>query len=314
MKTALIIGITGNFGVEMARALKAQNWTIKVLMRDASKAPDFVVPEHIIEGSARDESTVDQASEGVDLIVYAANPKYHRWHEEALQMLEPTAKVAELKQLKILFPGNVYNFAPQAQSIHEETMMNPPTDKGQIRIAMERRLKEAANKGARVLIVRAGDFLGPKMHMSWLDFIAKRKSQGLTMSMPHSDQHVHFWSYLPDLCANAGLLAEKIDSDFEIYHDPGLALTTADWVQALQERGVMVKVKPFPWWFFKAVSPFNPVLREVLKMRYLWQETVVLDGSKMRATLGEQLHATPLSSVIEQVLLVGEADKSLKFA
>jgi nucleoside-diphosphate-sugar epimerase len=237
------------------------------------------------------------------MIVYAANPQYHRWHEDALQMLEPTAKVAEARQLKILFPGNVYNFAPQAKAIGEGALMNPPTDKGEIRVAMEQRLKQAATNGASVLIVRAGDFLGPNMHMSWLDFIAKPKNRKLTMSMPHPEHHVHYWSYLPDLCANAELLVGKLESNFEIYHDPGLALTTDDWLKAFRECGVVVKVKSFPWWFFKVVSPFNPVLREVLKMKYLWLDTLVLDGSKMRKALGEQIHATPLTSIIEQVLI-----------
>lgn len=303
MKTALIIGVTGNFGNEMALALKAQNWNVKALMRDVSKAPEWMEPKNAIQGSARDDVAVKRACEGVDLIVYAANPQYHRWHEEALQMLEPVARIAEINKLSLLFPGNVYNFAPEAGRIKEVSSMAPPTDKGEVRVAMEQRLKEASKLGAKVTIVRAGDFLGPRTHMSWVDFIAKQKNGQMTFSMPHTAEHTHYWTFLPDLCANAALLVEQERSDFEVFHDPGLALQTSDWQQAFKDNAQILKVKGFPWWFFKVVSPFNPMLREVLKMQYLWRDNVVLDGTKMKEVLGSRLEQTSLAEVVEQLFL-----------
>ena len=108
MKTALIIGITGNFGGQMAQTLLQNGWQIRSLMRDRSKAPSWLPSSQIYIGSAQDENAVLRASQGVNLVVYAANPAYHRWHEEAMLTLEPTVRVAERLKLRILFPGNVY--------------------------------------------------------------------------------------------------------------------------------------------------------------------------------------------------------------
>jgi nucleoside-diphosphate-sugar epimerase len=49
---------------------------------------------------------------------------------------------------------------------------HPPTRKGAIRVQMERRLREASERGVRTLIVRAGDFFGPHARNNWF-------SQGL---------------------------------------------------------------------------------------------------------------------------------------
>ena len=298
MKTALIIGITGNFGGQMAQSLLKSGWQIKALMRDKSKAPNWLSPFQIHVGSARDENAVTRAAQDTALIVYAANPAYHRWHQEAMQMLEPVARVAETLKLRILFPGNVYGYSPGQKAKTESDTMQPPTDKGEIRLRMEARLKQASENGATVTIVRAGDFLGPNMHLGWLDYMLKGKGGRFSFAMPHNEQHVHYWTYLPDLCANTVKLIDSPESDFDVWHDLGLALNRYDWSRAFADNGYDLKTKNFPWWFFKIASPFSPMLREVLKMKYLWQSNVVMDGIRLKKKLGVELHETSLTKIV----------------
>ncbi|MFC3851725.1 NAD(P)H-binding protein [Salinispirillum marinum] len=303
MKTALIIGINGNFGLEMAKALREQGWAIRALLREPTKAPNWLIPEDIVQGSAQDEEAVLRAAEGVELLVYAANPPYHRWPQEALAMLEPSVKAAEQHKLQILFPGNVYAFAPQPELIDESVTARPPTAKGLIRQQMEQRLQQATERGAQVLIVRAGDFIGPDTHLSWLNIIAKVKGDRVRLQLPHNADHVHYYSYLPDLCKNTALLLQQPLAAWEVFHDPGLALTKADWQQAFQELGVKFKISSFPWWGLALAALFSPMMREVKKMRYLWEQPVVLNGEKMAQRLGADRHATSLPFVIKQTLL-----------
>ncbi len=307
MKTALVIGVTGNFGREMAIALAASGWAVKALMRYPSNRPSGIPLVEVVKGSASVKVDVEQAVQDCELIVYAANPKYHRWPQEAMAMLEPVAQVAEQRKLRLLFPGNVYNFNPQEQPVTEATAMQPPSAKGAIRVQMETRLKQASENGAQVTIMRAGDFLGGGMHMSWLDFMLKGKHGHYSLAMPHDTKHVHFWTYLPDLCANAATLLNEPVTDFDVWHDPGFALTTADWQQAFAQLKVEATIKRFPWWAFMFIAPFNPMIKEVQKMRYLWQQPVVLDGTKMRAALGERRQETGLN-----VILAAMIDRSEK--
>lgn len=300
MKKALIIGITGNFGSHMAQALHLAGWQVSALMRNASKAPSWLTAAQITPGDVRDTVTLQAAAAGQDLIVYAANPPYHQWPEHALAMLEPVLAVAEQNHQRVLFPGNVYGFAPQQSLIDEQTQPQAPTEKGRIRIAMEQRLAQAAQQGAQVTIVRAGDFFGPGMHLSWLNMTMKVKATSVRYSAPHDESHCHYWSYLPDLCANAVALVENASENLEVYHDPGFHLTTNDFAHAFGELGKTFKRSRLPWWLYSVIALFNPTLREVLKMRYLWQQPVLLSGEKMKQSLGQRYQATTLQQTLEK--------------
>lgn len=302
MKTALIIGINGNFGSQMASELAARGWRIRALLRDKGRAPKWLNRTDIVQGDACDPVAVNQAADGAELLVYAANPPYHRWSEQALAMLEPAVAIAQARQLTLLFPGNVYGFAPQSNLIDEAVLQRPPTEKGRIRRQMETRLQQASERGARVLILRAGDFIGQDTSSTWVDLMLKMRKDTALLRLPHGPEHCHYWSYLPDLCANAAMLLERMDQTFEVYHDPGLALSTEDWRRAFVELGGKLRLQRFPWWALAAMRPFSPMIREVWAMRYLWQQPVLMDGQRLRDRLGAQRQQTPLNDILLQVL------------
>lgn len=302
MKTALVLGINGNFGRQMAQALTAQGWSIKALIRKSSKAPSETPVNDLIVGSATDSALLRQTVQGVDLIVYGLNPPYHQWDPSAMTLLEPIAALAEELRLHILFPGNVYGFAPQPELIDESVAPHPPTDKGVIRVKMEQRLKQASENGAKVTLIRAGDFMGPYMHLGWIDHLVKRSSGHIKLSLPHTSDHQHHWSYLPDLCANAVSVVAIQTRSFEIWHDPGLQLAESDWCNAFHALGYEINQCRFPWWFFSIIAPFNPMLKEVLKMRYLWQQPILLNGDKWRMALGSAFQRTAFTDVLVNVL------------
>jgi nucleoside-diphosphate-sugar epimerase len=310
MKTALVIGINGNFGSHIAHALRDQGWSIRALLRDPAKAPAGLALEAVLQGDAQDPIAVKRAAQGVDALVYAANPPYPLWAQQAMAMIEPSVQAAETLGLQLVFPGNVYTFAPQAGPIDEAVAPNPPTDKGVIRLRMEERLYQASQRGARVLIVRAGDFIGPNTHMTWVNLMATVSNQGVTLKLPHDAHHVHCYSYLPDLCSNTALLLREPLPQWAVFHDPGLAVSEADWRSAFAQLDVPVTVRRFPWWGLQLAALFSPLLREVQKMRYLWQQPVLLNGHKWQERLSSEMKATPLTEVIRQAVLNTDGRRS----
>lgn len=298
MKTALILGITGNFGLQMALALKTEGWKIKALLRDESKAPQWLEKENRIVGNASEKAKIMAAAKEVDLIVYGVSPAYHRWHIEAMILLEPSVVVAEELGIRLLFPGNVYNFAPNESRISETQTMKPVSEKGVIRVAMEARLRKASDHGAKITIVRAGDFIGPNAHATWMNMLLKEKNGKVKMAFPHDENHVHYWTYLPDLCENVAKLMGIGQASFEVWHDPGLALNRTDWQKAFSANGRTLKTANFAWWRFKIIASVVPLVREVIKMKYLWQQPVILDGEKMKRALGDQYSATDLTEIL----------------
>ena len=83
-------------------------------------------------------------------------------------MIENTLAAAQATGAHILLPGTIYNYGPDAFPVlREDSPQRATTHKGTIRIALERKLEEAARHGVRSLIVRFGDFFGPKPGNNW---------------------------------------------------------------------------------------------------------------------------------------------------
>ena len=118
---------------------------------------------------AMQRADVLAAAQGCSVIVHAVNPPgYRRWAELVLPMLDNTIAAATARGATIVLPGTVYNYGPDVFPLLAETApQQPVTRKGAIRVALEQRLQAATQLGARVLIVRAGDFFGPQAGNSW---------------------------------------------------------------------------------------------------------------------------------------------------
>src|ERR1700733_9925660 len=108
-----------------------------------------------IQGDAMDRASVVAAAVGVQLIVHAVNPpRYRNWRGTVLPMIDNTIAAAKSAGARVVLPGTVYNFAPDAgPAIGEDAPQAPVTRKGAIRAELERRLHAASEEGVRVLIL-----------------------------------------------------------------------------------------------------------------------------------------------------------------
>src|SRR5262249_54011553 len=117
-RTALIIGATGGIGSETARALVAAGWTVRALHRnpvEAGRRFAWMGRVDWRKGDAMNQADVIAAASGVGLVVHAANPAgYRNWKGLQLPMLESAVAGAKAAGARIVFPGTVYNFGPEA--------------------------------------------------------------------------------------------------------------------------------------------------------------------------------------------------------
>jgi len=311
-RTALVIGVTGSFGGHAAQALIKRGWRIRALARNPAAAEQKAGPRTPIEwikGDAMNAADVIAAAEGVQVIVHAANPPgYRNWRGLALPMLRSTIAAAKQVGARIVLPGNVYNFAPDAgPAIAEDAPQASQTRKGAIRVDMENRLRIASVEGAKVLIVRAGDYFGPAAPNSGLGWLTTRRKGRLTgVYAPGPADVGHAWAYLPDLAeTTARLLDREAElADFEVFHFKGQWLDRADALAASIRRVTerpKLPIRPFPYRMVIALSPFVETFRELLEMRYLQQKPIGLDNTKLKAFLGAEPH-TPLDVAIGATL------------
>jgi nucleoside-diphosphate-sugar epimerase len=310
--TALVIGATGGVGGEVARALLARGWRVRALNRNpgaAAKAAVGLAGVDWIRGDAMQQADVVAAADGADLIVHGANPAgYHNWRGLVLPMLDSTIAAAKASGARILFPGTVYNYGPDAGAlIDENAPQHPRTRKGKIRVEMERRLQAAAKDGVRTIIVRAGDFFGPRSTAnSWFAQVFASPGKRISLLMRPGPAKVgHAWGYLPDLAETMLRLVERADTlaDFEAFHFDGHWASAGDMTQAVRRvlNRPRLPVIAFPWIMAIALSPFIESFREMLEMRYLWKRPLRLNNAKLVRVLGAEPH-TPLDRAVHDTL------------
>lgn len=315
-KTALVIGVTGNFGGHAAVAMIKRGWTIRALARDPAAAASKAGPRTPIEwikGDAMNAADVLAAAAGADVIVHAANPPgYKNWRGLAVPMLHNTIAAAKAARARIVFPGNVYNFAPDSgAAIAEDAPQAPVTRKGKIRVEMEAMLRDATLPdsvgGARVLIVRAGDYFGPAGPNSLLTWLLNRRKNRMTSVYAPGEADIgHAFAYLPDLGeTTARLLEREADlAPFDVFHFKGHFTQGAQGLAEAIRRvsgQPRLPINPFPYPLIYALSPFVEMFRELLEMRYLWRQPIGLANAKLVAFLGEEPH-TPLDTAVRATL------------
>lgn len=310
-RVALLIGATGGVGSETARALLAAGWTVRALNRSPERAQRTAQLAGVewLKGDAMDRAQVVAAAAGASVVVHAANPPgYKNWKGLALPMLESSIAAAEAVGARLVLPGTVYNFGPDAAVLLDESApQNPVTRKGKIRVAMEERLREAARGGVPVLIVRAGDFFGPRAGNSWFSQGVVKPGRALrSVTYPGQHDAAHAWAYLPDLARAIVQLLERGDElqQFEVFHFGGHAFARGvELAEATRAAAGIsaARIRSFPWFAVYLLSPFVETFREMLEMRYLWSRSLLLDNRKLVAFLGREPH-TPLEQALTTTL------------
>jgi len=316
-KTALVLGASGGIGGEVARQLARAGWRVRALKRGLGSRPQAREPGdddaglEWLDGDALDAAAVARAARGCAVIVHAVNPPgYRDWETLALPMLQNSIAAAGHDALLVL-PGTVYNFGPDAfPSIREGAPQRPTTRKGAVRVRMEAALQGHAASGGRVLILRAGDFFGPRAGNNWFGQVMVKPGAPVTrIANPALPGVGHQWAYLPDLAATMVALIERraVLPAFASYHfgghwDPDGAAMAAAIARAVQAHGgARPKIARFPWWSVPLASPFVRLMRELMEMRYLWREPIRLDNTALRAVLGAEPH-TPLDDAVGATL------------
>ncbi len=310
-KCALVLGASGGIGGEVLRQLKANGWQVSALSRRQDSQTETKDEITWLRGDAMNSKDVLRAARGCQVIVHAVNPPgYRHWAEQVLPMVDNTIAAAIAEKATIVLPGTVYNYGFDAfPLIAEDAPQNPQTRKGRIRVQMEQRLQDATTQGARVIVVRAGDFFGPRAGNNWFSQALVKPNQPLKkVSRPGKLGIGHQWAFLPDVARTMVTLIHQRNSlpSFARFHmeghwDADGTQMTAAICRVARQHGLHPKVSAFPWWQTKLLASLIPTLREMQEMRYLWDRPLRLNGNLLKAAIGHEPH-TPLDEAVELTL------------
>ncbi len=301
MKTVLVMGAAGRLGDAAARGFLARGWKVRGMARTRHLG-DLAPGVEAVEGDAFDLPSLVRAADGAEVIVNAINPLYTEWEEKVLPMARNVIAAAGTVGALQMLPGNVYNFGLEiGMNMREGDPAHGSTPKARIRVEMEELFRrEADAKGARTVVLRAGDFYGGTRKGTWLDELIFRRLKSGVFVWPGPMELPHAFAYLPDLGHAFAAVAGEADrlSPFEVLHFAGHTLD-GNQFKALAEKAVGRKLarRGVPWTLLRAAGLVMPMMREIATMSYLWRVPHSLDGSKLEA-LVPGLAATPPADAV----------------
>jgi nucleoside-diphosphate-sugar epimerase len=276
-QTVLILGGSGKIGKHATEAFWNAGWQTRQYKRGTD---------------------MTAAAMGVDVIVNGLNPPdYNNWAKNIPAITAQVIAAAKASGATVIIPGNVYNFGDQGGVWDENTPHRPVTEKGHIRVAMEAAYRDA---GVQTIILRAGHFIDPGRDRDAYSMVVVAKvGKGTVTSLGDPDaEQAH--AYLPDWGRAAVDLAE-MRADLATFEDvpfPGHTFTMTKLRNELTDAlGKPMKISHFPWWALTFVAPFNEMIRELRKMRYLYDTSHQLGAAKFDRLLPD-FKPTDLRSVL----------------
>jgi len=296
----IVLGGAGRLGRAAAQAFKSAGWQVASLVRGSSAAGAAPGTE-IIEVDASDAESVVAATRGADVVLHALNVPYADWGRLALPLADIAIAAARESRATLVFPGNLYNYgAGMPARIDETTPMHPTSRKGSIRVAIETRLREAAEGGLRTIVLRAGDYFGGEGRGSWLDRVIVKGIAAGRLTYPGPLDTIHEWAYLPDVGQAMVQLAERRErlAPFATLGFAGHAVTGREFVAAVSRACRRdFKIDFVPWRLLNMMGVVVPVFRELADISYLWSTPHAIDGARLTEIIGD-IPRTPLDRAI----------------
>lgn len=310
----LVLGGTGSIGYAVTANLLARHLPVTILVRNRAKATALFPSAPtltIVEGDAQDAALLNRLAADKHTapthIFHGINYPYDKWFGNMDVVTQKVIDAARQQRATIVFPGNVYNFGNASEPIRENSRPTQPISrKGQLRVALEAMLERAANAGqCAVLNVRLPDFWGPNVLNAGVRPIFEGALNGKALPWLLNADIPHQSVYTKDAAEIIVrlMLRPHAPGDYEVWNYGGTTLPSMRWffgqIAALTGRPLRVQVHSRLAVGFLGL--FVPVVREVKEMLYLYENTVLLDDTKVRA-LFPDFRETPIRDALTDTL------------
>ncbi len=301
-----ILGAGGAIGNEVAKALT--KYTDKI--RLVSRRPKKVNPaDELFSADLLKYKELERAVEGSSVVYVTVGFKYDYkvWKKNWPKFTKNLIEVCSRHNSKLVFFDNIYMYDLNYLSgMTEETPVNPPSRKGEIRAEVSKMIMDAVEKEKiSALIARSADFYGPGISKTSIltETVFSPLSKGKKASWLSSDKFKHSFTYTPDAGRATALLGNSEGAYNQVWHLPTASnpLTGKEWIEAIAtELGVEPKYNVVGKFIVRALGLFIPIMKELPEMMYQYDRDYVFNSDKF----GEHfnLKPTPYFEGIKEVI------------
>jgi nucleoside-diphosphate-sugar epimerase len=286
-----LFGGSGTLGQALAPLFGAQPFRVvgRSLAQLRSVFAAYPAADLAVWDPAKPE-TARVALEGIRTLVYLVGVPYTDFRLHPVLFEQVLSAAIEQGVERCALVATVYPFGlAQTSLVREDHPRNPHTFKGQKRKQQEDILLAADAAGRiRGTILRLPDFYGPKVDRSYLSSLFQAAAQQKTAQLIGPLNTPHEYVYIPDA---ARILFRLIEEDGAYGHTWNLAgpgkIRLAEVIKLVESiTGKPVRKFVAGKRMLQLVGLFDPFLKEVAEMHYLFAQPLFLDDSALTNLLG----------------------------
>ena len=289
MSGRIVIFGYGPTGRATAERLLAEGRDVVVAQRHAPAAlpagATFVACDALDRAAVLE--TVRQGEQFVVTIGFPYDGKV--WRDVWPKAIGNFVAAGEATAARMVFIDNLYMYGPQTAPLVETMPLTADGRKPAARAAATRIWMEACAKGrARVAAVRAPDFYGPDVALSYLgDPSIGAMAKGKAAMVIGSPDIPHDYAYVPDIARAVASLLAAPDSAFgQVWHVPCAPIRTTRQIlqMAADALAIRLRLAVLPEILLGPLGLFVPFLRERKEMGFTFDRPYRVDSAKFART------------------------------
>jgi nucleoside-diphosphate-sugar epimerase len=315
MTKVALFGAAGAIGNSVASALRQQGWPYRVVGRSAASLEKSFGQDPLAELKTWNPDQPDSvrlAAEGIETIVYLVGVNYWQFHLHPILMQKTIDGAVASGVKQILLIGTVYPYGkPQTVPVTEDHPRSPHTFKGKMRKEQEDILFAAHQSGKiQACELRLPDFYGPNVDKSYLWSAFQAARNGTRAQLIGPIDKPHQFVYVPDVGPVVARLIVTAGAWGHAWHFAGSGVITqrqfVEKIFAAADRKPKFIVAGKT--MLRIMGLFNPLLREMVEMHYLFTDPILLDDSRLENLLGG-LRRTSYDQGIKETLAAMPTEK-----
>lgn len=282
-----ILGSGGAIGKLLARELTHYVDKVRLVARNPQKINDS---DELVKADLTDARAVSEAVAGSEVAYLCVGLPYDLkvWQAQWPLVMKNVIDACVLHNCRLVFLDNVYMYAKSAiPHMTEESPMDPPSEKGKVRLQLVKMIMGAVNSGKlTALIARSADFYGPDVATSMLKAMVFDNYQKGKRAMWITDANkIHSFTFTPDAAKGVALLGNTADAFGEVWHLPTSAekLNGKNFVKL---TAIQMKRKAtfytLPKFMLRILGKFMPLLKELVEMQNQNDRDYFFDSSKFQ--------------------------------
>jgi nucleoside-diphosphate-sugar epimerase len=306
-----IFGAAGSIGRYAAPELLRRGHRVRVVGRNADRLRAEFGACDVCVADLHDPAQAARAAEGMDAILFAVGLPYHHnaQYPGLMRNAVDAARGAGVKQLLLI--STIYQYGRgRRPRVDEGHPREPHMRKGAFRKTQADIVLEAHDPaGLRTAVLVLPDFYGPALENTYLTAVFAGAVKGTRAAVVGPIDRPHEFVYVPDVAPVIGELFARPDAfDGTIYHfgGPGTIVPREMFAQIYRLAGHEPKLLVAGAPLQRLLGVFDPLMREMVEMNYLWSDPIALDDAKLARVIGP-LHKTSYEAGIRAGLEAARA-------